>query len=461
MQNTSKIASIICMLIAVITVLSLSPVSAQGDTLSVPSTVEANAVYFLHLESNQAIVSQNIDQPLYAGSTAKIMAGLIACERLADRMQEKVTVTAKMLEAVGGRRLHIEEGDVLTVEQLLYIALCGSYNDAYDILACYIAGSLDAYVEEMNTRAAALGAHDTQFTDASGVDDSSRTTAKDLSKIAKAAYDNQLYMDITSTTRYACTKTLKMTAQTVSNRNALIYSTTTTQYYNGKCRGMSAGNTPRAGSCVVTVATNGKESYLCIVMGADETDERDFGYVVANRLIDWVYEAYTYMEVISPDTPICTLPVTVSDMTTEVEIRAAESLSCYLPAGLELGKDITYSVRLIHSSLEAPVVEGTMVGYVAILYNGKTVDTLPIYTAGSAERSSFVGSLKRIQALTESRVFRAGAIFFVVVLLAWIITEYILLQRRRHKWDKYFSMKMNPSPTASEKTKKKKSSTLR
>jgi D-alanyl-D-alanine carboxypeptidase (penicillin-binding protein 5/6) len=306
----------------------------------------------------------------------------------------------------------------------------------------------------MNLRAATLGANNTQFTDVSGIDDSSRTTALDLACIARAAYQNKLYMQITSTTRYSCAKTLLMQAQTISNRNALIYSTVSTQYFNKKCQGMSAGSTPLAGSCVVTVASNGTESYLSIVMGGDVTEEKDFGYLVTNRLINWVYDAYTYMEVLTPDTLICSLPVTVSDMTTSVEIKAHDSLSCYLPRDAELGVDVTYSVRLIYSSLEAPVYAGTMVGYVAVLYRGEMVDTLPIYTAGDAERSAFVGSLKSLQALTQSRVFQAGAIFFVTILLAWIVIESILQQRRRHKWDKYFSTKMTPSPTAPDPTSK-------
>ena len=99
------------------------------------------------------------------------------------------------------------------------------------------------------------------------------------------------------------------------------------------------------------------------------------------------------------------------------------------------------------------VTEGEHVGYVAILWNGKTLGTVPLYTAGTAERSSFVSSLKSIQSLTQSRVFRAAAIFFAVSLAAWITVECILVRYRRHKWDKYFSMKMAPTPDAFKKKK--------
>ena len=140
--------------------------------------------------------------------------------------------------------------------------------------------------------------------------------------------------------------------------------------------------------------------------------------------------------------------------TSVVEVKTHETLSCYLPKDLEIGVDITYSIRLMYSSLEAPVSEGTFVGYVAVLWNDQTLGTIPLYTAGAAERSGFVSALMNIRALTESRVFCAGAIFFAVTLVAWIVTEYVIILRKRHKWDKYFSEKMNPPLSIDQKRRK-------
>ncbi len=420
--------------------------SADGATEPTPSVEEAAAVYFYHPDTDSVIVEKNAESVINAGSTAKVLSGLIFCEVLGNRTADPVYITEEMTKDTLGYRLKLQTGDTLTVEQLLYASLCSSYNDAYAALAVYIAGSVDAFVTQMNARAKELGAQSSVFTDPSGIDDSSLTSAIDLARIASAASQNDLYMRITSTARYPLQETQYLDAQTLHNRNALIASNTTTKYYNAKCRGMNAGYTDRAGSCVVTLADNGRERYLCVVMGAPERENVNYGYTVANRLIDWVYRTYAYMEVISPDTVICTVPVTVSDLTDHVEVRTHDSLSCYLPAGLEIGKDITYSIRLTHTSLEAPVTEGEQIGYVAILWNGKTLGTVPLYTAGVAERSSFISSLKRIQSLTEGRAFVAGAVFFAVALAAWITVECIVKRRRHRKWDKYFSMKMTPTP---------------
>ena len=422
--------------------------SAQTESIVPPSTDDATAVYFYHLNSNTEVITKNTSARLPAGSTVKIMAGLLACEALEDRLNETVTVTSEMVATSAGYRLYIKAGDVLSIRDLLYAALCGSYNDAYDVLAFAVSGSSEAFVELMNQKAASLGATDTHFTEPSGITDGGVTTALDLSKIARYAYQNTLYMSIVSTVKYAFAGSIILAPQTIYNRNALIASNRTTLYYNELCKGINAGYTERGGSCVVTVADNGSDRYLSIVLGAPETDEKNFGYTLTNTLIDWVYSTYVYMEVISPETSVCTLPITVSDLTTEVEIRTKDSLLCYLPKNAEVGKEISYSVRLIYSELEAPVEEGFMVGYVAVLYNGEKIGALPLYTAGTAERSSFIGSLLNLKRLTQNRVFLAGGIFFAISTTGWILAEYLLYRHRHHKWDKYFSSTMTPSPDA-------------
>lgn len=451
-KSTRFIVVCLSLFLVILSTISLVPASAAEPEL--PSLAETNAVWFYHLEEQSLICSKNDDTQIPAGSTVKVLAGLIACETLKDRGSEFVNVTEEMISAASGYRLKLKAGDVLTVEQLLYAAVCGSYNDAFDVLAHLIGGNREEFVKKMNQRAKELGAVHTLCTDPSGIDDGSLTTVSDVASIALAAYQNELFMKISSTARYPLNTSAQLAVSIISNRNALIYSDSTTQYYNAKCKGMSAGSTARGGNCVVTVASNGRESYLCVVMGASDAENVNYGYAVTNRLINWVYQTYSYTDVITAETVLCTIPVTVSDMTSEVEVKTHETLSCYLPKDLEIGVDITYSIRLMYSSLEAPVLEGTFVGYVAVLWNDQTLGTIPLYTAGAAERSGFVSALMNIRALTESRVFCAGAIFFAVTLVAWIVTEYVIILRKRHKWDKYFSEKMNPPLSIDQKRRK-------
>ncbi len=431
----------------------ICPISASEDVTAPPSLHEASAVSFYHVESQTVVLEKNADTAIPAGSSVKVMAGLLFCEAFADRLYETVEITDEMVAQSAGYRLYLRAGDVLTVEQLLYAALCASYNDAYDVLAVQASGSRAAFVAEMNARATMLGCNNSVFTDPSGVDDSSQTDASDLLLIARTAFENELYMQLSSTLRYSFGGSQLLSAKTFYNRNALLSKATTAEYFNAKCRGMSAGYTETGGSCVITAAVYEEQTYLCIVMGARETDGTNYGYVLTNRIIKWGFDAFEYVEILTPETVVCMIPVTVSDMTTEVEARVGETLICFLPKGID-PNEFKYSIRLLCNELEAPFSEGKMVGYVSVLYQGKALGVLPLYTAGGAERSAFVSTLHAIRGLLHNRAFVSGTMFFCVVLCAWIVTETVLQRRRRLKWDKYFSMKMDPAPNSLQNTNK-------
>jgi len=440
----------IVFLFSILLLLSSLPYAALADEIALPSLNEAAAAYLYHIESESLICSKEENTNLGAGSTVKVMAGLLFCEALANRQNERVVITAELLEAVppaSGYSLKIEQDDVLTVRQLLLAAICGSYNDAIYLLGAYLYGSVEECIEQMNLRAAEIGTKQTMFSDLTGINSGSRTTAADLAKIARVACENELYMELCNAKSfYLSTEKI---SKNIYNRNALISTQggAVTKYYNVYCNGMSAGSTAADGNCVVTVAKHDKETYLCIVLGGKEIEGDEYGYRITNRLIDWVYATYSYVEVITPEIDICTIPVTVSDFTTELRVRTKASFSAYLPKNVELGTDVTYSIRLNSETLEAPVDEDSFVGYVAIIYQSKVLETLELYTVERAERSSIASGLKWIQSLTENRAVIAGSLFFILSVIAWLITEYVLARRRRHKWDKYFSDKMEISET--------------
>lgn len=443
-------------LFSIILSIAVFPVSSASPQL--PDMSEVGAVYFRHLESGTVACEKNAAQSVPAGSSVKIMSGLLLCEMLGNRQNEAVSVTDEMIADSAGRRLGIKSDDTIPLTALLYAAICGSYNDAFDVLAYYAAGSRDAFLDLMNSRAKQFGASQTHFTDPSGISDSSLTTAEDIGKIASAATQNALYMEIASTVSYVFPETEKLPLRTIYTPNELL--SRSQPAYNSACRGMSAGMTTLGGGCAVTMATNGRENYVSVVLGgsvvSDGTRDINYAYTVTNRLVDWVYDTYTYLEVISPKTELCKIPVTVSDITSSLDVRAKDTCSLYLPKSYEIGTDITYSIRLTQTGVEAPVSDGTFVGYVAILHHGQTLATVPIYTVGAAERSGFVSSLKQMRTWTGSRPFLSGAIFFVVAILLWVVIESLHAYRIRHRWDKYFSMKMNPPPRPQTKSKQKK-----
>ena len=434
---------IVCLLTSLLLLFCALPFSTVAAEITPPSMEEATAAYLKHLESDLVVCSKDESYLLGAGSTVKIMSGLLFCEKLEAYAQSTIVITQELYDTIPrshGRSLKLTVDETTTIEQLLYAAICGSYNDAFYVLATIASGSLEAFIAEMNARASAAGLKNTVFEDVTGIVDGSRTTAEEVAKIALIAYQNPCYMAICNTVSFTFFSSHK--TQTVYNNNKLICQYQDQKYYNKKCVGMSAGTTTRDGNCVVTIAQQSDQTYVCVVMGGKESEGTEFGYRVANRLVDWVFNSYSYMQILTPNTIICTLDVAVSDTASSVDVVAKDALHAYLPKGVELGKDIVYSIRLTETELDAPVEKDQFVGYVAVLYEGRVLGTAPLYTAGEASRSSIGSGLGAIRKWLENRAVIAGIIFFVVGVTAYIVIEYILQRRRHNRWDRYFSDKV-------------------
>ncbi len=449
MRKHRTAAGCICLFFCAYLILLSFPFSAvAAEEIEIPSMKEASAVWFSHVESGILVASKQEAANVGAGSSVKVMSGLLLCEALSGRLGEQILLDDAIWEMASpkfiGHCLKLQRGDIISVKDLLYAAVCGSYNDAFYTLAVYLDGSCDAFLERMNRRGAELGMEHTRFEDATGVVSGSRTTAADMAKLVSVAYQNDLYMTLCQTVSYQFSS-VKDPNWSFYNNNALVCQYQETKYYQKHCFGMSAGSSDD-GNCVLTVAKHNNETYICVVLGGstikDGASTEQYGYRIVNRLVDWVYDTYTYMEIVSPNVDICTVPVTVSDMTSEVSLRTKETLSAYLPRTAELGQDIVYSIRLNDEALEAPFEEGTFAGYLAVIYDGRVLGTVKLYTAAGAERSGLISSLLSIQALTQNRAVVAGLLFFIVAITAWIVTEAIIRSRRRHRWDKYFSNKM-------------------
>lgn len=442
-MQKKRLLRIVCLLISLLLLLCVIPLSSSAAEVALPSLEGAAAVYLKHLESDLVVSSKSEKFVLGAGSTVKIMSGLLLCEKLNDRLHESITITEEIYNEIPkshGRSLKLAVDEIVTVEQLLRAAICGSYNDAFYVLASFASGSVENFKAEMNARAIAMGLSYTVFEDITGIIDGSRTTAEEMAQIALVAYQNALYMTICNTVSFEFFSSRK--SQTVYNNNKLVCQYQDHKYFNKKCIGMSAGSTTRDGNCVVTFAKQNDQTYICVVMGGREENNVEFGYSIANRMVDWVFNAYTYMQVLTPNTKICTLDVTVSDTASAIDVVVKDDLYAYLPKGLEIGRDIVYSIRLIETELEAPVLKDQFVGYVAVLYEGRVLGTAPLYTAGEASRSSIGSGLGAIRSWLENRAVIAGIIFFVLGTTAYIVVEYILQRKRHSRWNRYFSNKV-------------------
>ena len=223
-------------LVIICTIISL-PVSA------VSSSAKAAAV--INGDTGEALYAQNADMRLPMASTTKIMTSLLLCEH--GNLRNEITVTADMLR-VEGSSMGLLPGDTVTLHDLLYGMLLASGNDAANVTAIAISGSVTAFAELMNKRAAELGLKNTHFVTPSGLDaEEHYTTARELALLAAFALKNEEFA------KAAASKTATLCygnppyKRTISNHNKLL------KLYDGAI-GVKTGFTKKSGRCLVSAA---------------------------------------------------------------------------------------------------------------------------------------------------------------------------------------------------------------
>ena len=396
------------------------PASAEDENLlpTAPQNDGMGAVLLCNLENNQILYEKNADKAVYPSSSVKIMMGLLATRALADRLDEVVTVSSGMTAGVTGRQMHLADGETITVRDLLYAAICGSYNDAAMVLACLTSGSVAAFVTDMNAEATRLGTTSTYYTNPTGLHDPAMSTsARDVALIAREALANELYMKVASTRSYTIAPTNASPDRIFSNRNLLI-SDSSRNYFNGDCRGMNVGMTDEGGWSLVTVSERGGAQNLCIILqGADApSDELIPVYLYANRLLSWGHEAYSYRTILKAGETIETRSVAMTGISSsKADLVTAEALQVYLPANADVSA-LVVTVNLIDGKLTAPLAAGQVVGHAAVTYEGHVVGRADLTVIEAYARSEFLDAMRAFRDYLCSRAFWISVAVFLLLL---------------------------------------------
>ena len=427
MRDKNKYISIIAFAVMLILIFhNCIPLSVYAYEDPTPPSISWVEAYCLYDKTHgKLIAADNINKKVNTSTSAKIITGLIACEILENRINETVTITKEMLNDVSGYSMKLSVGEEITVQDLLYAAICGSYNDAFYVLSHVCAGSTNDFVSMMNQKAYDLGATSTSYTNPIGYPDHSAmiTTADDTLKISLAASDNKLYMDICSTISYKAGATNKSEARTFYNRNALISSGagTQTNYYNSKCSGMNAGYSGDAGGwSVITLAKDDGAEYVCIALGGKESEDGSqvYAYKAVNTLVNWACSTYNVYSVFPEGKQMGTTKINLSGVSgNDAPYFTATALDVYIPTDSKYNTELSYNILLDSKSFYAPIDEGSRVGMVKVYCNGEVVGECELILKESYETNGIMLVIDTIGGYTKSRAFIATIICFVILVL--------------------------------------------
>lgn len=430
-----KTRKIIAVIFAALFVLASPLLSVKTMAIENPVIEKAKAAYVCCLDTGDVLFSYNPEAELFTTSSTKLMTAIVAIEALSSRLDEKVEVTSQMLSEVAGNRLGLEAGEIVTIRDLIYILVTGCDNDGAYCLAYLTSGSVSAFVDQMNAKAASLGAHNTFYTNPTGLhDEKMKTTITDTAAIAKFAWSLPLFAEAASTQKYVMEATNKSEFRNIYNRNCLISKYYSADYFNGHCAGINAGSTSQGGHCVITVAKNEDLSYLIIVMGAETTEEKIYSYVNVQKLIDWAFKSFAMQDVLTEKMVVCEMPVTLASAVDFVTIAPQSSVSVFLPTDVDLEKEIDYSWTTTEETLRAPLKAGDVVGQISATYkapgeeNARVLGSCNLVVTSDVDRSDFLFALNRIENFTKSRGFIAAVIFAVLLSVG-----VVLFNARRRK----------------------------
>ena len=248
--------------------------------------ISAEAGVLYDATHNVFLFEKNADEKLYPASITKLMTALLVMEHgnLNDTVTFSKAATTN-LES-GAVTLSLTEGDKVSVKDCMYGLLLKSANEVANGLAEYVSGSVSAFADLMNQKAAALGCTNTHFVNPNGLNDPNHySTCRDMAKIAKAAFENPTIREISSTLSYTFPATKKAAARTITPGHKMLYPTDS-RYYSGILGGKT-GYTSLAGNTLVTCVEQNGVRLIAVVMkasGTHYTDTKamlDYGYALA------------------------------------------------------------------------------------------------------------------------------------------------------------------------------------
>ena len=254
----------------------------------------AEYAVLMDYETGQVLYSKNGYNKLYPASTTKSWTAYVVLKHVSDLNQ---VVEIKDLPIVDGSSMYLKEGEAFTVKELLDALLIHSSNDVAMVLAKYVGGSVENFVNMMNNEAKAIGAKNTHFNNPHGLPDENHyTTAYDMALMARKAMDNDIFRDIvkTKSVKYPATEAypyeryFENTNQFLTSRSKMDYKGQQIDIKYDVVDGIKTGYTDAAGKCLLSTGIKNNIRVISAVFKSTVNDlyyepETNYSVVLPNN----------------------------------------------------------------------------------------------------------------------------------------------------------------------------------
>lgn len=395
------------------------------------------AALVVDLDSGSVLYEKNSQQRRHPASLTKVMTTLLTLEAVdkgAISLDDVVTAQPDCLTGLAEDSSHagIAPGTQLTVRDLIYAMMLASANEACNVIASHLGGSISGFVDMMNQKAQELGCLDTHFINPNGLPgDDHYTTAYDLYLITREAMRYPMFMEVANTLSYTASNPAVNDGRAMINSNALInpqchYSQKKDYTYEG-ASGVKTGYTNAAGYCLISTAQRDGINVLAIAMGClgelngDMENFRNFDDTIA--MYDWVFGNFSHREVIDMNAVLGTVAVELGKEDA-VSVKPGGQIDLLLPNDLDLGQ-LQKNVELYSDSVKAPVAAGTVLGRLSLSMNGQEMGSVDLVSADSVELSRIAYIMQKL-----GDFFSQGWVVAVAVIVLVFLLLYLVLMMR-------------------------------
>lgn len=339
-----------------------------------PPRIQAEGAVLMDARTGQLLFEKNAYKSLAPASTTKIMTAIIAIE--SGRLDEKTTIS-KNAASTNGSTMHLEEGQVITLRELLNGLMLRSGNDSAVAIAEFIAGSEAGFVEMMNEKAVELGAYNTHFRNPRGLTaPGHRSTAYDLAWITRYAMHNQTFADIVNTKHASIDwqdSRGKEHARNLKNTNKLLWMLE-------EADGVKTGTTNEAGPCLVSSATKDDQRLIAVTL-RDPLRWED-----SRKLLEWGFAEYALYDYAAAGELLG--EVRVQDGFIERVGAVLDTDAAMVVPRADRNKLVT-RVDLTET-LKAPVYQGQKVGELQFIAGDKVLRTFDLVAGSDSEEKTVV-----------------------------------------------------------------------
>lgn len=418
-MKTKRIFIILILLI--IFILPFFSITSFAETSDI--TTYSPHCIVMEATTGKIIYEKDAFAATFPASTTKIMTAILTLENCKLTDTATVSHDAIFTVPVGYTHANLVEGEVLTIDQLLHVLLIPSANDAANVLAEHIAGSISSFTTMMNTKAVEIGCQNTNFVNANGIHSEDHySTAYDLALIGRYAMQNDIFREIVSTTKYTLPATNKYPEANrffnttnellkVDNRDRV------DNYYYSYCNGIKTGYTNAAKNCIVASATKDGIEYIVVILGADRTENGlSARYLDCKNLFNYAFEHYTTYTMNEENAVLKQIKISNGTISTKnLDVIIQDNITLLLKKDT-LVSSITPIVE-INSDLTAPISKNSVIGTISYSVDGNE------YTSNLLAGSD----------VTQSNAFTTFLTIASIILVLYLLNKLLHSNNKNNK----------------------------